>query len=131
MCCWNGNIAKEILHISHISKSFRDISNIFLSMFPLLQQRYIKSALTLVITDICETLAWKRATLHVHYSMPSSQEAYRVEAVIFPFTDQGPGTQRGKVTCPRSHSRNAEAGIPVAMPMLCNHQGRLHPCFPL
>ena len=32
--------------------------------------------------------------------MPSSQEAYRVEAVIIPFTDQGPGIQRGKVNVP-------------------------------
>ena len=28
-------------------------------MFPFLQQRYIKSALTLVITDISETITWK------------------------------------------------------------------------
>ena len=37
---------------------------------------------------------------------------------------------RGKVTCPRSHSRNAKAGIPVEMSMLCNHQRTLHPHFP-
>lgn len=112
---------------SHISKSFRNISNIFLSTFPFLQERYKKSALPLLITDIRETLF---QALRVHYSVPSSQEAYRVEAVITLFTDQGPETQRGKVTCPRSQGRNAEAGIPVAVPMLCNHQRMLHPHFP-
>lgn len=117
--CWNGNMAKEILCISHISKSFMKISNIFLSTFPCLQQRHIKPALALVITDIRGALTVDQVpfqALHIHYSVQSSQEAYRVKAVIMPFTDQGPEAQRGKVTCPRSHRRNSEAGIQQQCP---------------
>ena len=112
-------MAKEILCISHISKSFMKISNIFLSTFPFLQPSHLKPALALAITDIRGALTVGQAlfqALHTHYSVQSSQEACRVKAVIMPLTDQGPEAQRGKVACPRSHRRNSVAAIQQQCP---------------